>query len=177
MSAGFTLIELLVVMVIIGVVTALLMVAYPNIREGQKLRLAEQQLQAAFREAQQAAINEERHNACLAWSASDLSLQKHCSNIGVVLAGGEMILFADVNDLSSNGWDPGQDFEIKRVAFPAGVTVDPVSTSVFVFEATPPTVTLFVGSTPIAAPQAVTLRSGNSVANYTIHSYGQVQRN
>lgn len=179
MSAGFTLIEIVVVIVIIGVISASLTVAYPNVRDWQKLKLAEQQLQASLREAQQAAINEERSAACLASFSSNPALQKHCSNIGVTVAGGELIMFADTSNLPANEWEHGHDIEIKRIAFPDGVTVEAGSSTAttFVFEATPPTVTLFVGSTPVAAPHTVTLQAGATAATFTVHAYGQVERN
>ena len=58
MQTGFTLIELVVVVAIMGIMSVALAVAYPHARAEQKLTLAEQTLQAALRNAEQAAINE-----------------------------------------------------------------------------------------------------------------------
>lgn len=85
MSSGFTLVELLVVIVIMATFTITIAVAYPNARAEQKLTLTEQTFQAALREAQQLAINEDRADNCAGPSgpfAGNLARQRLCSDSG-----------------------------------------------------------------------------------------------
>lgn len=166
---GFTLFEVMVTISIIGILTVMTGRAFPIARNNQSLRLAEQQLQASLREAQQLALYEDRNDDCVARPGDD-SL---CSDIGVHLAGNVLTMFADI-DADGVYSNDTTDFRISTASLPSGVTV--TTTPSYLFRGDPPTVELFVNNRPENDRANLTLEAGNITANYEIHSYGQVTR-
>lgn len=174
MQRGFTLIELLIVLAVTSIISAAALVAYPHARAEQKLKLAEQSLQAALRGAQQSAINEERDDACVAMVPP--GFEAHCSDTGIIWdsAKGSIIVFSDINNATANQYEPGDDFKINELSFPEGVQVEPMGP--FIFEGTPPTITLWLGTREVTEAVPVTLRIGNASRELNVGSYGQVER-
>lgn len=157
---------------IIGILTVMTGRAFPIARNNQSLRLAEQQIQAALREAQQMALYEERVQECTDLLPSD---DKLCSDVGIYLAGNELKMFADINaDGLYSTSNPNDNFQISTSALPSGVTV--TTTPSYLFRGDPPTVELFVDNRLENDRVNLTLQAGNITANYEIHSYGQVTR-
>ena len=56
-QSGFTLIEITVTMSIIGIMTMLIVAAYPAARDGQALQAAKQQIQGSLQDARHRPMN------------------------------------------------------------------------------------------------------------------------
>lgn len=170
---GFTLLETAVVLAIMSILTGLVLVGWPRARQQQALLLATEQVQTMIRTAQQKALNEDRSAECLSgWVGSSPEEQRLCSDVGVVINGNEIIIFADTQDDDKytpkiGGDDP--DFSIEKQTLPLGVIGDKVGQS-FIFEATPPTIGL-----KTSHGDKLRLQSGEAAKTVTVKNYGQVE--
>lgn len=171
---GFTLLETAVVLAIMSILTGLVLTGWPTNRQHQALLLASQQVQTMTRTAQQKALNEDRPQACLDTGVTP----KNCSDVGIAMNGNQIIIFADTQDPSANRYNvvasgnPG-DYIIEKQTLPLGVT-GPTSWQAFIFEATPPNITLVgtLGADGYGHPQ---LHSSQATKDLTIKTYGQVE--
>jgi len=186
-EAGYTLIEVVVVLVVIGVLSAITARAYPAARSNQSLSLAEQQLQSAFRDAQELAINESRSTECREAAADAGRLpddQRQCSDIGIFVSGNELLWFADTDlgpDDTLGGdkqYTDGVDMILKRLPLPSGVSVvaGGGSNTSFLFEGIPPSVNLRVDGVPFTVPGLVVLAADDAEVRLEVRSHGQVSR-
>ena len=183
--SGYTLIEVVVVLVVIGVLTLITARAYPAARSNQALRLAEQQIQSAFRDAQELAINEHRSHDCLDAAAADALLdQRQCSDIGIYVAGNDLVWFADTDhgpddDLGGDKeYTEGVDIILKTLPLPNGVNVvaGEGHNESFLFEGIPPAVTLRIDSEPFDEPGQVFIQAEDAEARLEVGAHGQVVR-
>lgn len=171
-QAGFTLLEVLVTLTIVTVVTYLVTSAFPVVRDEETLTHASQQLISTLRAAQTQALDEQRSPDCLTHVGEGPRLAKLCSDVGVLIRGGELLTFADTND--NNQFDE-RDFPLHTNSLPAPVVVtSPVS---LVIEATPPNVSLYVNGLGIqpAGTATVTLHSRGRTKSVTVTAYGVVE--
>lgn len=173
MQYGFTLLEVVVTITIITIITYLVFAAFSVTRNEQALLRAEQQLQNNLREAQSQALNEVRAPKCLDRVGPNLSEQRHCSNIGVSISGNTLTLFADISD---DNLFSAADFQLETFELPANVIVQADRT--FLFEATPPNITLYANGALVPSDSIgdVVLQAGNASLPLTISSYGHVDR-
>lgn len=164
-----TLIEIVVSIAIISTISLLLLSAIPLIRSQQQLRVAASQIQSSLRVAQQAAFNEARPPACLEGAGEDKEKQRRCSDIGIAIRAGEIIQFADTQ--ADNTFSKSGDYVISRDKFPAAVTV-PDKT--WLFEASPPTITLTVDGITQAAnkPASIVIKASSLTATVQVFAYG-----
>lgn len=165
---GFTLLETAVVLSIISILTGLVLTGWPRTRQHQALLLASQQVKTMIHTAQQKALNEDRAKAC----TDTINPPRLCSDIGIALKDGTIVVFADTVDdnkftapVSQN--NPG-DFELERQTLPLSVT-GPSNWQAFIFEATPPHIDL------IGGPKTLTLTSGTATKTITVQRYGPVE--
>lgn len=172
-AKGFTLIEVVVGIAIVSIITILTVTAFPFIRERQQVSLATQEFESALRRAQQLALFETRHPQCLQNVGSEAEKQRRCSDVGIVVDESELITYADT--VSDDRYTPDEDFVLSRIPVPANVVV---SAKAFLFEASPPTITMFVDGEVRAAHQTetITITSGSVTANLVVSAYGFVNQ-
>ena len=173
MQRGFTLLEAIVTISIIVIITYLVLAAFPVARSQQALLRAENQFQNHLRIAQTEALNEVRSAECLDRVGPSPTDQKRCSDIGVYVAGNMLTRFADISD---DNLYTSADFQLEMLELPANVTVQADRT--FLFEATPPNITLYANGvvvTPDVAGDA-TFRAGAGDIALTVSPYGHVGR-
>ena len=172
-DAGFTLLEIIVTIIIMMILTFLVASAFPAVREGQSILKAEHLLQVTVRSAQIQALDERRDQECLDQVGTDKVLRKQCSDVGVHLVSDKVITFADTSDDNTYSQD---DYKIAEVSLPFGVTVSSATT--FLFEATPPSVSLYVDGVLVDAANhgEVTLVTSQSQNTYGVYPYGQFQK-
>lgn len=183
-GAGFTLLEVVVTIVILSIITLLVTSAFPEARSAQALLLARQQLRSIFQKAEQQALQEIRDENCLqrVKNNPDYTLQKRCSDIGVALQGSTALLFADTED--DNQYTEGQDYLLSTLSLPAGVKVtqadgtDLSTWQSFLFEATPPTIDLYVNQTLLPGNQQapIALQAGRRSALLNVNRYGRLEQ-
>jgi len=166
---GFTLLETIVTIGIIGTVSGLLLLGWPRTRHQQALLLANEQLQALFRTAQQKALNEERSAACLSLVGSAPADQRRCSDIGVALRGGQIVLFADIGGDDAH-YDEQDDLALETHTLALGVSTADSAWQSFLFRATPPTIELF------ADDFVITLHSGDTERRLDVKNYGHIEK-
>lgn len=185
---GYTLIEIVVTVIIMGLLTTMGARGYNDYRDSNRLKMAEQMIQAAAREALQTATNEDREHACInqagkplcveysqslnsGWSSTAYQPDKMCSDIGIVTKENEkeIIFVADVNGEEANDiQNDNKDCIFKRVNLPEGVTFT-TSTS-YLFEVSPPaSVTMYPGAN-------IKLKAGSKEIELKVSKYGQVER-
>lgn len=172
-SQGMTMIEVLVGITIIGILSYMAATTFPYVRQYQQATLTAQLIQNTMRRAQQLALDETRGEKCLAVVGEEEEGQRRCSDVGVAIAGQEMVLYADTAD--DNRYTASQDFVVARLAIPSTVTVTGKS---FLFEATPPTITMFVDGQVRAATasEPLTVRAGRASIPLAVSSYGFVSQ-
>jgi prepilin-type N-terminal cleavage/methylation domain-containing protein len=178
MKSGFTLIEVVVVVVIISFATALLLVAFPSLRDHERLVAAEQALQSALRTAESQAINEERSEECRNLNLNQLECQRRCADVGVVADDDHLILFADLDQdglWNQGGADCGGDLKLSEVPLPAGIKGSD-ELPAFVWRGVPPVVTLYVNGDEALKPQTVMFALGEKEITLYVNPYGHVSR-
>lgn len=164
--SGFTLLEVLVTVAIIGIVMVLITTTLPSTQDSQAVLRAEQEVKALAREAQQRALNEERDEDCLAEVGEDTAVQRLCSDVGVHVVSGEVVLFADTIDDDRYGEG---DFMLARRVLPSAVTVHGATS--FVWQVVPPTITLFVDGGAVERGE-LTLAAGKVTTTIRVSAYG-----
>lgn len=172
-SRAFTLLEVLVTLTIITIVTYLVTVAFPNIREEEALTHARQNIISALKSAQTQALDEQRSPKCLARVSGGATNAKRCSDIGILLRGQDLITFADIND--NNQFD-NQDFALQSAVLPRPVVT--TATTSFVIEATPPNVTMWHDGViiPAGSRATVTIRARQRTKTLSFSSYGVIDK-
>lgn len=168
-----TLIEVLVGITIIGILSFLAATTLPYVRQYQQANLTAQLIQSTMRRAQQLALDETRDEKCLATVAGEPEQQRRCSDVGVATTGQNMVLYADTVD--DNRHTADRDFIIATLPLSGSVDVTAKS---FLFEATPPTITMFVNGEVRAASQTepLTVRAGRAAIQLSVSSYGLIQQ-
>jgi prepilin-type N-terminal cleavage/methylation domain-containing protein len=171
---GFTLLEIIITVSILVIVTTVLAVAWPRVREQQALLLAKQTMQALFRDAQQQALNEERSAACLERSGGAPPAQRRCSDIGIVIKNATVHVFADTAGQDNRFSD--EDLILNTQELPLGVR-GVGSEQSFLFKATPPRLFVFVNGQFVspATPGSLVLQSGRHQEHYRVQPYGQIE--
>lgn len=172
-QAGMTLIEVLVGMTIISILSFLAATTFPYVRQYQQATLTAQLIQSTMRRAQQLALDETRDEKCLATVEGDVEQQRRCSDVGVATTGQNMVLYADTVD--DNRHTADRDFIIATLPIAGSVAVTAKS---FLFEATPPAMTMFVNGDVRATNQTepLTVRAGRAAIQLTVSSYGLIQQ-
>ncbi len=172
-QAGMTLVEVMVGITIIGILSLMAATAFPYVRQYQQATLTAQLIQSTMRRAQQLALDETRDEKCLALEGPEIEQQRHCSDVGIAIAGHDIQLFADTAD--DNRYTVNNDFILATLPFPSAVTV---TNKAFLFEATPPSIVMFVDGNVRAASQAepLTIQSGRAIVQLSISSYGLIQQ-
>lgn len=170
MAQGFVIIELVVTMVIIGLLAGMLTIGLPAWRESKALALTEQLVSSQLREASQRALQEARANDCVTQAANDPDIIRRCSDIGVALRDTKLIMFADTNNADKK-YTTG-DFKLAEQDAPPGVHFD--NDHDFLFDAVPPTITLFIDGR-VSRGQVVA-HDGNSTITLNVDGYGIVTR-
>lgn len=179
-----TLIEAAVVIVIIGILSVVSAVAFPFVRARQALASDAQKIEAAARDAQLRSLNEERSQECLDRAGASEESQRNCSNVGIALRSGVMILFADLN--GDQFYTTAQDVDIQEYELNSQIEdTSTTSWKSFVYEATPPTITLYGNGQVIPAPSSpdippplntrIQLSVGNHSHVLALHPYGVIQ--
>lgn len=172
-SSGFTLLEIVVVVGIISAVTAYASIAYPSVRQQQKIIMAEQILQSTMRETQQKAINEERNPDCITEQAGSAD-KKHCSDLGLYFDGSKIVLFANTNLSDDNKYESDDYNKLGTVSLPDGVTISGLHS--LLFKATPPSVKMYADGQPIHTTTTATIQIGDNSEKVTLGPYGQVSK-
>lgn len=169
-NGGFTLLEVVVTVTIVSLLTLIVTAALPAARSHQALRLAQQQVSDGLAAASHRAINEIRPPAC----TNRVAAAKRCSDVGVALQAGELIIFADTAEPQDWQYSEGQDEILATITLPTGVTTERQS---FVFIATPPTLELYHDGQLMAAQEKIplVLVSDRARVPLTVSSYGQVE--
>lgn len=178
-----TLLESAVVIVIIGILSVVSAVAFPIVRFRQMIASDAQQIEAAARQAQLLALNEERSEECLQKAGASEDLQRNCSNVGVAVRTGQLVLFSDFN--GDQQYTIGQDVVIYDRELKSEIEGGGGEWEVFVFEATPPTISLYANGSLIPAPSSndaavnpesiITLKAGRQQHVLSLHPYGIIQ--
>ncbi|MBI3256039.1 MAG: prepilin-type N-terminal cleavage/methylation domain-containing protein [Candidatus Andersenbacteria bacterium] len=170
--SGMTLIEVVVSVAIIAVISALLLSALPLIRSQQQLRATVQYIQSNLRLAQQAALNETRAPGCLTRAGDDKERQRQCSDVGIAVRNGELVQYADTQN--DNTFSETADFIISKEKLPNAVTVPAIS---WLFEATPPTIILWVNgrTQPSNEPADLVIQAASLKATIHVFAYGYTQ--
>ncbi len=172
---GFTLVESMVIIAIISILSLLSAAALPRARASQQLTVSGQQLQALFNGAQQQSLDEVRTEPCLVIAGGDAAREKACSNIGVGIQGTSAVVFADLD--GSRTYQAPTDFLIATHTLTAGSTnTEPDYWQSFVFEATPPTVTLFADGIVVGpqTPALISLQAAAQRQSWAVYPYGRM---
>lgn len=175
-TGGFALIEVVVTMTIIGILTAILAVAFPVARQQQALQLAQQRIEALLREAQLQTLNEERAQDCRALftgtDALSQARQRRCSDVGLYLQGRQVRLFADTD---GDKIYATTDFQIRP---PEELPAEVVGTTSLVFNAAPPHLELYGNGLLIddQHPLSLTLHLSRADAALLVRPFGKVEQ-
>lgn len=169
---GFTLIEIVIVVVIVALLSAIIVLGFPTARDRQHLRLAEQAVQAAVRDAQNRALNELRDEECLDRQVPETF--RHCSDVGIAFTDSGLRMFADTDDPDGNEYSAA-DYHISTIPLPgtARVVTDR-SIAALLWEISPPTVTLYADGVIVTDQAAVVLASREARRTVAVQSYGHV---
>lgn len=175
--SGFTLIEMVVSIAIIGILTTMIAVGYPAVRDRQTLQRAHQQLEVLVREAAQQTLNEERAAACRDRFPGDalaaVTSRRRCSDVGIHIQGATATLFADLD--GNKAYSVNRDYNIRDpIALPAPVT----EAATIVFNASPPYLTLYGNASLVddQHPFEVVLQLHGGTNVLVIRPYGKVEQ-
>lgn len=168
---GYTLLEVIVTIVIIGIITLVVTTAFPTIRTQQSLLRAERQIQSLVRDVQQRASNEIREDECLD-QFNQIEDERRCSDVGLHIQNDQIILFSDTID---DDIFTSEDFRIDNQTLSVPTTIEQPTT--FLFEATPPTTTLYINGAALPPNDTYPfiLRSGSVQKNLLMYPYGQIE--
>jgi len=176
LQGGFTLIESIVIIVIISILSAIAASAIPHARDSQQLTVSGQQVQALLSSAEQKAVNELRTEECLTAVGDDKEAQKTCSNVGVAVKGVDAVIFSDTDP--DRQYAPEKDFVLSRHTLQARQVLEAEEDwQTFLFEATPPSITLFADGQPVSpqAPGSLVLKSGRQTKAWAVLPYGRLE--
>lgn len=175
--SGFTLIEIVVTVSIIGIITTMVAVGYPALRDRQILQRTHQQLELLVREATRQTLNEERAPACRDQFPDNtpdaVSRRRRCSDVGLHLEGVTATLFADLD--ANKAYSAVADYEIRDpVVLPAPVTQE----QTMVFNATPPYLTMYGNAIPLddQHPLELTFQLRGRTTTLVVRPYGKVEQ-
>ncbi len=175
-QTGFTLIESLVIISLISILTAMSVRAIPTIRAHQELVSDTENIRALLYDAKQRTLNQVRPENCLPGVPDDLA-RARCSDVGVALKNGELIIFADTAPSVQNyNYDTG-DREIVRSKL--ATNVDTGSATSLVFAGVPPSAVLYKDGVALTGGSDFTrimlTASNGSKRSIKIYSFGTME--